>query len=68
MILVKPKRLKAFHLREWQRIQRAVFWGVLARSGSAWVGYHYSPYNRRVCINLVPCVTVWFTLPGGVLP
>lgn len=42
--------------------------GVLARWGSFWVGWHWSPYNRRVCINLVPCVTVWVTLKGGNTP
>jgi hypothetical protein len=28
-------------------------------------GAHYSPANRRHCINLVPCLTVWVRLPGG---
>lgn len=27
-----------------------------------------SPYNKRLCINLVPCVTIWITTPGGVEP
>lgn len=22
-------------------------------------------YNKRHCINLVPCLTVWVRLPGG---
>lgn len=42
--------------------------GVLFRLGSAWVGVHWSPYNRRFCINLVPFVTVWITLEGGNVP
>lgn len=42
--------------------------GILFRLGSAWIGAHYSPFNRRWCINLVPFVTVWVTLPGGLAP
>ena len=33
--------------------------------GQKWVGVHYSPQNKRHCINLVPCLTVWVRLPGG---
>lgn len=42
--------------------------GVLLRLGSAWIGVHWSPYNRRFCINLVPFVTIWITLKGGNVP
>lgn len=42
--------------------------GVLVRKESAWIGVHYSPYNKRWCINLVPFVTVWITKPGGNAP
>lgn len=42
--------------------------GLLFRWSSLWVGAHYSPYNRRWCINLVPCVTLWITLKGGRVP
>ena len=42
--------------------------GLLFRWASLWVGVHYSGYNRRFCINLIPCVTVWITLKGGVAP
>lgn len=42
--------------------------GLLVRKGSFWVGVHYSPYNRRYCINLIPCVTIWITLNGGKTP
>jgi hypothetical protein len=42
--------------------------GVLFRLASLWVGIHYSRYNRRFCINLVPCITVWITLRGGNTP
>lgn len=42
--------------------------GVLFRIASLWVGVHWSSYNKRLCINLVPCVTFWITLPGGNTP
>lgn len=36
---------------------------LLLRWGSAWVGAHWSDYNRQWCINLVPFVTVRIRLP-----
>ena len=42
--------------------------GLLFRTGSFWVGVHWSPYNKRLCINFLPCVTWWVTLPGGRVP
>lgn len=42
--------------------------GALVRKGSAWVGVHYSEHNKRWCINLVPCITLWVTKPGGNAP
>jgi hypothetical protein len=42
--------------------------GILVRAGSAWVGVHWSPYNHRLCINPVPCVTLWIVFPGGNVP
>jgi hypothetical protein len=42
--------------------------GLRFRLGSFWIGFHWSPANRRLCINLIPCVTVWIVAPGGVLP
>lgn len=42
--------------------------GILCRWESAWIGVHYSPYNRRFCINLIPFVTFWITLKGGLTP
>lgn len=38
------------------------------RPASFWVGVHWSTYNQRLCINLLPCVTVWVVLPGGNQP
>ncbi|MCF7964201.1 MAG: hypothetical protein K9L79_01540 [Methylobacter tundripaludum] len=42
--------------------------GLIFRWGSFWVGAHWSPYNKRLCINIVPCMTIWITTPGGVEP
>lgn len=51
------------------RLRRRGFsFGLLTRAGSCWVGAHWSSYNRRICINPVPCVTVWVALPGGKTP
>lgn len=43
-------------------------WGWHVRWGSFWVGAHWSPWNRRLCVNPLPCVTVWVVLPGGNQP
>lgn len=42
--------------------------GLLFNRHALWIGAHYSTYNRRLCINLIPCLTVWVTLPGGKNP
>lgn len=42
--------------------------GLLFNLPSLWVGVHYSQYNRRYCINIVPTITLWVTLPGGKVP
>lgn len=42
--------------------------GVLFQPLALWLGAHYSRHNRRWCINLLPCLTVWVALPGGKTP
>lgn len=42
--------------------------GVLFRLESFWVGAHYSHRNRRLCVNIIPFVTVWVTREGGKVP
>lgn len=42
--------------------------GLLFRLSSFWIGAHWSPYNRRWCINPLPFVTFWIALPGGRVP
>lgn len=39
--------------------------GIVFRPGSVWLGAHWSKFNRRLCLNLLPMLTIWFTLPGG---
>lgn len=42
--------------------------GLLFNWNALWVGAHYSKRDKRLCINLVPCLTLWWAKPGGVLP
>ena len=43
-------------------------WGILFQRGGLWVGGHYSTYNKRWCINIIPCCTIWFCKEGGTPP
>ena len=42
--------------------------GLLFRWGSFWIGAHYAANHNRLCVNLVPCITIWFVGKGGDLP
>lgn len=42
--------------------------GFIFNLTSAWIGIHYSKRERRVCINILPCLTFWITRKGGTLP
>lgn len=42
--------------------------GFLFRLKSFWVGIHYSDHDKRFCINIVPCVTIWIVKKGGFIP
>jgi hypothetical protein len=42
--------------------------GILISKASFWMGMHWSRYNKRICINLIPFFTVWFCYSGGVTP
>lgn len=42
--------------------------GILFNAGSFWVGLHWSKYNKRFCLNLLPCCTVYLVLAGGNMP
>lgn len=42
--------------------------GALIQGGGVWIGGHYSKYNKRLCLNLIPCVTIFICFKGGVMP
>lgn len=42
--------------------------GLLVNWRAFWVGAHYSKTDKRLCLNLLPCVTLWWTKPDGRLP
>ena len=42
--------------------------GFLFNKNAWWIGVHYSPYNKRFCINLIPFCTVWIIKSGGTIP
>lgn len=42
--------------------------GILFNLRAFWVGAHYSSYNKRLCVNLVPFITVWTVFEGGKTP
>ena len=42
--------------------------GILFQLGGAWIGAHYSTYNKRWCINVLPCCTIWVCMRGGTEP
>ena len=51
-------------------LQRAHYqcFGVLFNWKACWIGAHYSKQNKRLCINVVPFLTVWWARPGGMCP
>lgn len=42
--------------------------GVLFNPYAFWIGAHYSIYNKRLCINILPLLTIWIVFNGGVVP
>jgi len=42
--------------------------GIIFRWKSFWVGVHISDVHKRICVNLVPCITIWVTGKGGDVP
>lgn len=39
--------------------------GLLFNPNGVWIGAHWSDTNRRLCVNLLPCLTLWLVLDGG---
>lgn len=42
--------------------------GLLFNRRAFWIGLHYSTYNKRLCINFLPCFTVYLVFTGGIVP
>ena len=42
--------------------------GLLFNPGALWIGMHFSAHNGRLCVNLLPMLTVWFIKVGGIRP
>lgn len=42
--------------------------GIMTRLGSGWIGYHWSKTHKRLCINIIPFLTIWFVGRGGSIP
>ncbi|WP_397381117.1 hypothetical protein [Pseudomonas sp.] len=42
--------------------------GLIINWRGLWVGFHYSSFNKRLCMNLIPCVTIWVCGKGGNVP
>lgn len=59
---------KLCSVKSWRGPLRGCVIGVLWNPHALWVGAHYSKYNRRLCVNIVPCLTVWLSLEGGTEP
>lgn len=49
-------------------LDRKPTFGILFRWQSFWIGLHYSEYCKRYSLNLLPCVTIWWTVRGGQPP
>lgn len=43
-------------------------WGILFRWQSWWIGAHWSDYNKRLCVNVVPFITIWISAADGKVP
>jgi len=39
--------------------------GIIIRKESFWIGLHYSKACKRYCLNIIPCVTIWWIKKGG---
>lgn len=42
--------------------------GVKFSFAHAWVGAHWCKFNKRICITLIPFVTIWIAFKGGFRP
>lgn len=42
--------------------------GILFQPGAWWIGIHRSVVEKRLCINIIPMLTVWVLMKGGKPP
>ena len=42
--------------------------GILFQPGAWWIGIHRSVVEKRLCVNVIPMITIWILLPGGKAP
>jgi hypothetical protein len=47
---------------------KAIKAGILFNPYGFWLGIHYSAFNKRLCINLFPMLTIWIAFEGGASP
>lgn len=40
-------------------------YGILFRPQSFWIGIHYSIACKRYCLNIIPCITIWWCNEEG---
>lgn len=45
-----------------------MIYGLVWQSGAWWVGAHWSKDERRLCITLLPMLTVFIVWPDGEVP
>ena len=43
-------------------------YGFIFRLKSFWIGLHYSDFNDRYCLNILPCFTIWWLGRNGKKP
>ena len=43
-------------------------YGLIFQVGAWWLGAHYSTDNKRLCINIIPCFTIWIAAKDGITP
>lgn len=66
MVTELEQDLAKYQTKLYKRIHKR--YGFLFNRSALWVGVHYSPFNKRYCVNLLPCVTIWFCCKGGKVP
>lgn len=45
-----------------------ITWGFILRWKSFWLGLHYSDYNDKYCLNIIPGFTIWWIGEEGKAP